>query len=99
MCREIIQAVTSRPVRQRAGSPGPFARSWEAPLGSQSRPGAPDVDCEAATFYADLWLAIRLGKLNRAGDHVYQVHGTPDQICQGRPNVAGELEWRILGIY
>lgn len=42
------------------------------------------------TFYADLWLAIRLGKLNRAGDHVYQKRGTPASWADGQYVVLGQ---------
>jgi len=42
------------------------------------------------TFYADLWLAIRTGKLNHAGDHFYQKQGTPASWADGNYTVLGE---------
>jgi hypothetical protein len=42
------------------------------------------------TFYADLWLAIRAGQLNHAGDHLYQKHGTPASWADGSYVVLGE---------
>jgi hypothetical protein len=41
-------------------------------------------------FYVDLWLAIRLGTLNRAGDHVYQKRGTPASWADGNYIVLGQ---------
>lgn len=43
-----------------------------------------------ATFYADLWLAYRLGKLGAVGDHVYQEHGSPASWADGRRVLIGE---------
>lgn len=44
------------------------------------------------TFYADLWLANRLGKLSAAGDRVYQEHiaGTTPSWADGSRVVLGE---------
>ncbi|MEX2264332.1 MAG: hypothetical protein WD696_20425 [Bryobacteraceae bacterium] len=42
------------------------------------------------TFYADLWLAIKSGKLTHPGDHFYQSHGTPASWADGNRVVLGE---------
>ncbi|MBI3679451.1 MAG: hypothetical protein HY235_03560 [Acidobacteria bacterium] len=42
------------------------------------------------TFYADLWLANRLGKLAAVGDHLYHQHGTPASWADGNRVVLGE---------
>ncbi len=42
------------------------------------------------TFYADLWLANRLGKLATVGDHLYQEHGPPASWADGNRVVLGE---------
>lgn len=42
------------------------------------------------TFYADLWLAARTGKMARAGDHFYQKSGTPASWADGNYVVLGE---------
>lgn len=42
------------------------------------------------TFYVDLWLAIRLGQLNRAGDHAYQKRGKPASWADGTYVVLGQ---------
>jgi hypothetical protein len=42
------------------------------------------------TFYSDLWLADRMGKLSHAGDHFYQNHGTPASWADGNIVVIGE---------
>jgi hypothetical protein len=42
------------------------------------------------TFYADLWLAARSGKLTAAGDHFYHAHGTPASWADGSRVVLGE---------
>jgi len=42
------------------------------------------------TFYADLWLAARSGKLTAAGDHLYHGHGTPASWADGNRVVLGE---------
>jgi hypothetical protein len=42
------------------------------------------------TFYVDLWLAKRLDKLARPGDHVYHQQGTPASWADGRYTVIGE---------
>lgn len=42
------------------------------------------------TFYVDLWLAARSGKLSHTGDHVYQKVGTPASWADGNYVVLGE---------
>jgi len=42
------------------------------------------------TFYADLWLATRSGKLKAAGDHLYHEHATPASWADGNRVVLGE---------
>jgi hypothetical protein len=42
------------------------------------------------TFYADLWLANRLNKLNHVGDHFYFKRGTPNSWADGNYVVLGE---------
>jgi hypothetical protein len=42
------------------------------------------------TFYSDLWLAKRLDKLHRAGDHFYFASGTPNSWADGIYTVVGE---------
>ena len=42
------------------------------------------------TFYSDLWLANRIGKLNRAGDHLYFARGAPNSWADGTYTVVGE---------
>jgi hypothetical protein len=42
------------------------------------------------TFYADLWLATKVGKLTRAGDHLYQKVGAPASWADGNNVVLGE---------
>ena len=42
------------------------------------------------TFYCDLWLPIRLGKLARAGDHFYRERGAPASWADGHRVVLGE---------
>ena len=42
------------------------------------------------TFYADLWLATRDGRLTHAGDHVYRKHGAPASWADGAYVVLGE---------
>jgi hypothetical protein len=42
------------------------------------------------TFYADLWLAARTGKLSHTGDHVYQKLGIPASWADGNYVVLGE---------
>jgi hypothetical protein len=42
------------------------------------------------TFYADLWLAARTGKLSHPGDHVYQKMGIPASWADGNYVVLGE---------
>jgi hypothetical protein len=42
------------------------------------------------TFYADLWLAIRLGTLTRAGDHAYFKRGTPNSWADGTNTLIGQ---------
>ncbi len=42
------------------------------------------------TFYVDLWLAVRSGKVNQAGDHLYHQHGTPASWADGNYTVLGE---------
>lgn len=42
------------------------------------------------TFYADLWLANRLNKLNHAGDHFYFKRGTPNSWADGNYVLLGE---------
>jgi hypothetical protein len=42
------------------------------------------------TFYVDLWLAARTGKLSHAGDHVYQKMGIPASWADGNYVVLGE---------
>ena len=42
------------------------------------------------TFYVDLWLANRTGKLMQAGDHVYQKLGIPASWADGNYVVLGE---------
>ncbi|HLK65870.1 MAG TPA: hypothetical protein VKU19_20675 [Bryobacteraceae bacterium] len=42
------------------------------------------------TFYADLWLATKVGKLTRAGDHFYQKVGVPASWADGDNVVLGE---------
>lgn len=42
------------------------------------------------TFYSDLWLAVRNGQLNHAGDHFYFKFGRPSSWADGRRVVLGE---------
>lgn len=42
------------------------------------------------TYYVDLWLAIRTGKLAHTGDHVYQKVGIPASWADGNYVVLGE---------
>ena len=42
------------------------------------------------TFYNDLWLAIKVGKLTRAGDHLYYKFGAPASWADGNRVVLGE---------
>lgn len=42
------------------------------------------------TIYVDLWLANRLNKLNRAGDHFYFKRGTPNSWADGNYVLLGE---------
>ena len=42
------------------------------------------------TFYADLWLVVKEGKLIHAGDHLYRKHGTPASWADGTYVVLGE---------
>jgi hypothetical protein len=42
------------------------------------------------TFYADLWLAEKTGKLAHAGDHFYFKRGTPNSWADGNYVVIGE---------
>lgn len=42
------------------------------------------------TFYVDLWLANRTGKMTHAGDHVYQKLGIPASWADGNYVVLGE---------
>jgi hypothetical protein len=42
------------------------------------------------TFYADLWLAERMGVLSKPGDHAYKEHGTPTSWADGNYVVLGE---------
>ncbi len=42
------------------------------------------------TFYSDLWLANRLGKLAHAGDHFYFKRGTPNSWADGTYVLTGE---------
>jgi hypothetical protein len=42
------------------------------------------------SFYADLWLASRQGKLNHAGDHAFQKHGTPASWADANYVMLGE---------
>jgi hypothetical protein len=42
------------------------------------------------TFYADLWLAARTGKLSHPGDHAYQKMGIPASWADGNYVVLGE---------
>jgi len=42
------------------------------------------------TFYVDLWLAARAGKLSHPGDHVYQKMGIPASWADGNYVVLGE---------
>jgi hypothetical protein len=42
------------------------------------------------TFYVDLWLAARSGKLARAGDRAYHRHGTPASWADGSRVILGQ---------
>ena len=42
------------------------------------------------TFYSDLLLASRLGKLNSAGDHFYFAHGAPNSWADGNYVLLGQ---------
>ena len=42
------------------------------------------------TFYVDLWLVIRTGKLRQEGDHMYQKGGGPASFADGTLVVLGE---------
>jgi len=42
------------------------------------------------TFYADLWLAVKTGKLADAGDHFYVKRGTPNSWADGNNVLIGE---------
>src|SRR6266446_4906661 len=42
------------------------------------------------TFYSDLWLVLRSGKLAHSGDHLYQEHGTAASWADGKYVVLGE---------
>lgn len=42
------------------------------------------------TFYVDLWLAVKTGKLTRAGDHFYVRRGTPASWADGNHVLIGE---------
>lgn len=42
------------------------------------------------TFYSDLWLATKVGKLTRAGDHLYYKFGAPASWADGNRVVLGE---------
>lgn len=42
------------------------------------------------TFYVDVWLAEKTGKLANAGDHFYVKHGTPISWADGNNVVIGE---------
>jgi hypothetical protein len=43
-----------------------------------------------ATFYADLWLAVKSGKLLRPGDHFYKEYGKPSSWADGKYVLAGQ---------
>lgn len=69
-------------------------------LDPQRPPSAPDLSksdlrivgpiTDLLTCYADYWLAIRLGKLNRVGDHFYFKRGTPASWADGQYVLIGE---------
>ena len=42
------------------------------------------------TFYVDLWLAVKTGKLTHAGDHFYAKRGTPASWADGSHVLIGE---------
>jgi hypothetical protein len=42
------------------------------------------------TFYVDLWLAVKTGKLIHAGDHFYFKRGTPNSWADGNSVLTGE---------
>lgn len=42
------------------------------------------------TFYVDLWLAVKTGKLTHAGDHFYVKRGTPASWADGNRVLIGE---------
>jgi hypothetical protein len=42
------------------------------------------------TFYADLWLAERVGNLSKPGDHAYKEHGTPNSWADGNHVILGQ---------
>jgi hypothetical protein len=63
-------------------------------------PGQPDLSrierklhgpiLDLMTFYVDLWLAVKLGNLNRAGDHFYFPLGIPGSWADGSYVLLGE---------
>jgi hypothetical protein len=42
------------------------------------------------TFYVDLWLAVKVGKLTHAGDHFYFKRGSPNSWADGNYVLLGE---------
>jgi hypothetical protein len=42
------------------------------------------------TFYADLWLAIKTGALQHAGDHQYVKNGSPNSWADGAHTILGQ---------
>ena len=69
-------------------------------LSPDSHPSVPDLSkvqpfligpiTDMLTFYADLWLAIQQGNLNRAGDHTYVKFGTTASWADGNYVLLGE---------
>jgi hypothetical protein len=67
------------------------------PRGSSGIPDLTRVDprligpiTDFLTFYADLYLAVKTGQLNHAGDHVYVKLGTPVSWADGQRVLLGE---------
>jgi hypothetical protein len=62
-----------------------------------SFPNLSDVDhrlvgpiTDLMTFYVDVWLAVKTGQLDNAGDHFYVKRGTPNSWADGNDVLIGE---------
>lgn len=56
----------------------------------QVDPGLIGPVADIFTFYSDLWLAAKTGKLTHAGDHLYIKHGTPASWADGNFVLLGQ---------